>query len=133
MTILQNLSSAQELLLRISAVLKRTKTGRAAGAHSHVAYNIGSYSFDYLDRALSLNGSRVRVSTKEAELLRLFSEAPNELINRQLILKTVWGDDDYFTSKSMDVYMTRIRKLLKEDPAVELQNVHGIGYKMVVR
>jgi len=124
--------SAQELILRIKAILKRINPN-ALKIEQTTQYKVGKYDFDYLSRLLSLDGENKKVSAKEADLLKIFCENQNQLLNRNVILKTVWGDDDYFTSKSMDVYLTRLRKLLKEDPRIELQNVHGVGYKMVIQ
>lgn len=123
--------SSQELLLRVKAVLKRSKPGAETTPVKN-KFSLGQYNFDYLNRSLEFDSKSKRVSAKEADLLRLFCQSPNQLLNRQVILKTVWGEDDYFTSKSMDVYLTRLRKMLREDPNIEIQNVHGIGYKMVV-
>jgi DNA-binding response OmpR family regulator len=125
--------SAQELLARIKAVLKRSKHNQnGAAANANSSWQLGKFAFSYTDRILSAEGYQKRLSTKEADILKLFAENKNVLIHRRDILTNVWGVDDYFTSKSMDVYLTRLRKLLRDDPALEIQNVHGTGFKLIV-
>lgn len=121
----------RELLLRIEAILKRT--GNGGDAKSFEEKTMGIYRFNYMTRQLKTDHKVHKLSGKEAELLQIFLENRNRLLPRQTILRSVWGDDNFFTAKSMDVYLTRIRKLIKGDPNVELQNVHGIGYKFIVR
>lgn len=122
---------ASELFLRVNAILKRTfKT------HSKLqekVYRMGNIAFDYTNRFLVSNEESKKLSTKECELFRILCENMNELVSRNKILVEVWGNDDYFSSKSMDVYLTRIRKLLKKESNIELQNFHGTGYKLIVR
>lgn len=122
--------SAQELILRVKAIMKRAKPG-SESVQLKSKFYIGDYFFDYQNRYLHYKKEKHRLSAKEAELLKVFAQNTNKLVNRQVILKTVWGHDDYFTAKSMDVYMTKLRKLLKNDPKLKIQNVHGIGYKMI--
>ncbi|MEX0968143.1 MAG: response regulator transcription factor [Bacteroidia bacterium] len=121
--------SFHELLCRIKAVLSRT--GVSENSY-HWDSRMGNLIFNYNMRSLKNGSKEKKLSAKEAELLQVFQENKNRLISRQQILKRVWGDDDFFTSKSMDVYLTRIRKLIKDDPSLELLNVHGVGYKMIV-
>lgn len=122
--------TAKELLFRIKAILRRTSAEE--GVKKTVAYQIGSLSFDYITR--EIKGSEVKkLSTKENELLRIFCESRNVVVNRNRLLLEVWGNDDYFVSKSLDVYITRLRKLLSEDPNISIQNYHSVGYKMIER
>jgi len=127
--------SAKELYLRIQAILKRAalKPGPVS-LSSQRDIKVGLFVFDYENRRLSLaiGGETKKLSTKEAELLLIFCENRNHLLNRSQILKRVWENDDYFAAKSMDVYLTRLRKLLKPDPGIEIQNVHGTGYRLMV-
>jgi DNA-binding response OmpR family regulator len=120
--------TAKELTFRIKAVLRRTAS--APGLPKVSVYRIGQLDFDYNSR--EIRGSQVkRLSTKENELMRIFCESRNMVINRSRLLLEVWGNDDYFVSKSLDVYITRLRKLLNEDPSISIQNYHSIGYKMI--
>lgn len=123
--------SVMELLLRVNVVLKRSVQQEPKSKNT--SFSIGNYNFDYYNRLLVFpdNSSRT-LSVKEAELLKLFCENNNELIHRQFMMNKVWGSDDYYVSKSMDVFITRLRKLLKNDPAIEIQNVYGTGYKFLV-
>lgn len=123
--------SIMELLLRINAVLKRTN-GIDLKSKTDI-FNIGKYIFKYSERRLTFPDQTEKIlSTKEAELLRVFCEKESELIHRQYLMHRVWGNDDYFIGKSMDVFITRLRKLLKGDPAIEIQNVYGTGFKLNV-
>jgi DNA-binding response OmpR family regulator len=124
--------SVMELLLRITAILKRTQTGE--NIHTRNIFNIGNLCFHYKERKLALpDKTEKNLSMKEAELLKLFCEKENELIHRQYLMNKVWGSDDYFISKSMDVFITRLRKLLKCDENIEIQNVYGTGFRLFVR
>jgi DNA-binding response OmpR family regulator len=124
--------SAKELLLRIKAILRRSQSQHDLPV-SDLPNQLGRFTFDYMNRNLVLDGLPQKLSTKEAELLKLFCEHKNTLLNRAAILTKVWGNDDYFAAKSMDVYLTRLRKLLKGDPGLEIQNVHGTGFRLVVK
>lgn len=121
--------TAKELIFRIKAILRRTA---AAESRPNRNYRIGNLVFDYAAR--EIQGKEVkRLSTKENELLRIFCESRNMVVNRNRLLIEVWGNDDYFVSKSLDVYITRLRKLLQEDPDISIQNYHSIGYKLIER
>lgn len=124
--------SMEELEMRIEAVLRRTKkTNDRAGSKN--LFQIGKYQFDYLSQILKYEDQVQELTTKEAELLKLFCLNLNQLVEREIALKLIWGNDSYFTGRSMDVFITKLRKYLKEDPDIELMNVHGIGYKLVVK
>jgi two-component system OmpR family response regulator len=121
--------SMEELLYRIQAILKRT-----TGTHfvkKETMYSIGDYSFDPLKQMLVISSQPVKLTTKESELLELLCRHRNEILERNFALKSIWIDDNYFNARSMDVYITRLRKYLKKDPSVKILNVHGRGYKLL--
>ncbi len=123
----------EELLLRIEAILKRTtKSEETDGAAQKDVFEIGTVRFDYLNYELLIDGNTKKLTKKEAELLRLLCIRKNEVLEREMALKIVWGADSYFNSRSMDVYITKLRKHLKQDPSVEIVNVHGKGFKLKV-
>jgi two-component system, OmpR family, response regulator len=121
--------SMEELLYRIQAILKRTSG--AAVPRKEQLYSIGNYSFDPLRQMLIIGGQPVKLTTKESELLELLCRHRNEILERNFALKSIWIDDNYFNARSMDVYITRLRKYLKKDPSVKILNVHGRGYKLL--
>jgi DNA-binding response OmpR family regulator len=124
--------SMEELLLRVSAVLKRSKglIGDREAPREHV---LGRFRFDARKQVLVIDGQERRLTTKESDLLRLLCEHRNGLLARNDALKRVWGDDSYFNGRSMDVYIAKLRKYLKEDPGVEILNVHGKGFRLVAK
>jgi two-component system, OmpR family, response regulator len=119
-----------ELLFRIKAILRRTN---GESATKHKEKKLGGYKFNPLTRELIKGEFIQKLSAKEADLLNLFIDNQNQILSRQIILQKVWGDDNYFNSKSMDVYLTRIRKIFSKDPEFELMNIHGTGYRFVVK
>jgi two-component system OmpR family response regulator len=119
----------EELLYRIEAILRRTAS--PAANKNNESYNIGSYSFDPLKQMLVYRDESIKLTTKESELLELLCRHGNEILERNFALKTIWIDDNYFNARSMDVYITRLRKYLKKDPSVKILNVHGRGYKLI--
>lgn len=119
-----------ELIARIKAVLKRTYQ---PGNESVEEKSLGLYHFNYLLRELSIQGRKKKLSAKEADLLNIFIDHKNQLLARQVILRQIWGEDNFFNAKSMDVYLSRLRKLLVEDPGIYIMNVHGTGYRMIVK
>jgi DNA-binding response OmpR family regulator len=121
--------SMEELLYRIQAILKRT-TGTITRKKKDL-YTIGSYKFDPLKQLLTIRNQTIKLTTKESELLELLCQHGNEILERNFALKSIWIDDNYFNARSMDVYITRLRKYLKNDPAVKILNVHGRGYKLI--
>ena len=88
--------------------------------------------FDTQKQILAIDGKQTKLTTKESELLGLLCAHANEILQRDFALKTIWIDDNYFNARSMDVYITKLRKHLKKDPNVEILNVHGKGYKLVI-
>ena len=122
--------SMEELLARMKAILSRTQiTKKNVGQK----VKVGTVSYEPELRILHLSEGPKKLSTKENLLLRLLVKNQNELLDRQAALRAVWGDDNYFNGRSMDVYIAKLRKLLKEDANVEIMNVHGIGFKLLVK
>lgn len=119
-----------ELLARIKAILRR------AGSHDDKSENqifkIGEYTFDHNRQLLIHNKNEQKLTSRESELLFLLSKNANQVLDRREALKEIWLDDSYFNARSMDVYIAKLRKYLNKDPAVELINVHGIGFKLVI-
>jgi two-component system OmpR family response regulator len=121
--------SMEELLYRIEAILRRTTS--PAVTKNIESYTIGGYSFGPLKQMLVYKDQTIKLTTKESELLELLCRHGNEILERNFALKTIWIDDNYFNARSMDVYITRLRKYLKKDPSVKILNVHGRGYKLI--
>lgn len=122
--------SMEELLLRIKAILRRTDNKTIKNSDQE-EFKIGKYKFDYKHQILDLKGVQHKLTTKEAELLKLLCLHANDVLDRNFALKSIWNDDNYFNGRSMDVYIAKLRKYLKEDAAVELINVHGKGFKLL--
>lgn len=123
----------EELLLRINALLKRVSDpDKKDQAAQETNFKIGQYNFDYTAQLISKDEKQQKVSTKEAELLRLLCLRKNEVLTREEALISIWHDDNYFNGRSMDVFLSKLRKYLKDDPKVEIINVHGKGYKLLV-
>jgi len=97
-----------------------------------VSFNFGKFTFEYNRQLLIINENEQKLTSKEAELLRLLCENMNNVLDRTVALNKIWFDDSYFNARSMDVYITKLRKYLKEDARVELINVHGVGFKLVI-
>jgi len=123
--------SMEELLLRLNAILRRTKNQTNLD-NSIKTFEISNYAFDYEHQSLRLGKQEQKLTTKEAELLRLLCLHKNDVLDRNFALNSIWKDDNYFNSRSMDVFVTRLRKYLKDDPKVEIINVHGKGFKLFV-
>jgi DNA-binding response OmpR family regulator len=121
--------SMEELLYRIEAILRRTTS--PAVTRNNESFTVGGYSFDPLKQMLVYGDLTIKLTTKESELLELLCRHGNEILERNYALKTIWIDDNYFNARSMDVYITRLRKYLKKDPSVKILNVHGRGYKLI--
>jgi len=123
--------SMEELILRIKAILRRYNEA-ADNKPANSIFEFGNFKFDY-NKQLLINGKHEqKLTSKEAELLKLLCENINNVLDRSAALNKIWYDDSYFNARSMDVYITKLRKYLKEDPEVNLINVHGVGFKLVV-
>ncbi|MES2828623.1 MAG: response regulator transcription factor [Bacteroidota bacterium] len=123
----------EELLLRINALLKRVQNKEGGESNAlQTNFQIGDYVFDYTTQLIYFKGSQQKLSTKEAELLKLLCLKKNAVLTREEALLSIWHDDNYFNGRSMDVFLSKLRKYLREDPKVEILNVHGKGYKLLV-
>jgi DNA-binding response OmpR family regulator len=122
--------SIEELLLRIEAVLKRVR--RAGPGDDQAVFELGLYRFDYTHSVLIRGRKQQKLTPKEADLLRLLCRHMNRTLSRQTALQEIWGSDSYFSGRSMDVYISRLRKYLKADPSVEIMGIHGQGFRLVV-
>jgi two-component system OmpR family response regulator len=122
--------SMEELILRIEAILRRTSNENQASAQQ--VFTLGKLSFDTLKQTLTEGDTVVKLTTKESDLLKLLCQNANKILERNYALKSIWIDDNYFNARSMDVYITKLRKHLKPEETVEIINVHGKGYKLIV-
>ncbi|MBP5345953.1 MAG: response regulator transcription factor [Bacteroidales bacterium] len=120
--------SMEELLFRIEAILRRVKGKKGKDV---VAFRLGNFTFDVQKQQLTCGEEIVKLTTKECDLLNLLCTHANEILERNFALKTIWNDDNYFNARSMDVYITKLRKHLKNDPSIEIINIHGKGYKLI--
>jgi DNA-binding response OmpR family regulator len=124
----------EELLLRINALLKRVsehKNDETSVQQS--SFQIGDFVFDVAAQQITYKENTQRLSTKEAELLKLLCQKQNQVLTREEALLAIWHDDNYFNGRSMDVFLSKLRKYLKADPRVEIINIHGRGYKLFIR
>ena len=122
--------SMEELLLRIQAILRRYQRLTTVPPAASV-FEVGKYTFNFDHQTLQINGNVQKITSKEAALLKLFCENLNQPISRSFALKLIWGNDSYFNARSMDVYITKLRKLLKEDESLQIMNLHGEGFKLM--
>ena len=120
--------SMEELVFRIEAILRRVKGKKGKEI---TMYKIGKFTFDTQKQVLMIEDKITKLTTKESELLSLLCAHVNEILERNFALKTIWIDDNYFNARSMDVYITKLRKHLKDDPSIEIINIHGKGYKLI--
>lgn len=119
-----------ELAARVNAVLRRTRQSLTVSPNK--VYKIGKYEFNPVSQELSIGENKRKLTAKESELLRLLCQNMNRVLERNFALRNIWREDSYFNARSMDVYITKLRKYLSEDPNVQLLNVHGKGFKLVV-
>ena len=120
---------SEVLLLKIKAIIKRNEEDHKVIDNQE--FQLGSYHFNPKLRELTLNGLVQVLSPKENELLKMLSENKNDLLTREKALKKIWGSDTYFNGRSMDVYIAKLRKYLKEDGTIEIVNIHGNGFRLV--
>jgi DNA-binding response OmpR family regulator len=126
--------STDELLLRIDAILKRVQRAQEMLLTTTTEIiEFGSCKLDVGEQNLTIKNKTMHLTRKECDLIRLLAMKRNELLLREVALKAIWGDDDYFIGRSMDVFISRIRKYLKDDHKVEIVNVHGLGFKMMIK
>ena len=124
--------SMEELLLRIQAVMRRVNTDNSEHEEA-TELKVGKYTFDINRQQLEENGNTTKLTTKEAALLKMLVLNKNKTLQRSIALKNVWGDDSYFNARSMDVYITKLRKLLKGDDSLQILTVHGEGFKFLMK
>ncbi len=124
--------STEELSLRIKAIMKRCMMRSPNSEISKKGlFKIGRYTFDPENMILSMDTKEIKLTKKEASLLKLLAERENQIMPRDLALKKIWGRNDYFFARSMDVFITKLRKYLKDDPNISILNVHGTGFKLL--
>jgi two-component system, OmpR family, response regulator len=121
--------SMEELLMRMEAILRRSRKQPDSRIQT---YQLGKYVFDVHKRILHFGDEVTKLTTKESELLRLLVENKNQVLERNVALQKIWKDDTYFNARSMDVYITKLRKLLAKEPSIEIINIHGIGFKLIM-
>ena len=118
--------SIEELILKIEIFLKRSKVSQP---NPVTKFKLGDYEFDYQNLDLSFNGHSKKLTQKEADLLRMLVKHKNRVLRRSAILEKIWGQDDYFLGRSLDVFISRLRKYLKEDTRLAIENIHGVGFR----
>lgn len=124
--------SIEELLLRIEVIIKRVYNIPTKADHQS-RYQLAGFTFDFSEQRLASAHAEIQLTAKEAKLLRLFCIHRNQIIERDIIQKAIWEDEGYFVGRSMDVFISRLRKIFKDEPDVSFQNVHGVGYKLEVK
>ena len=124
--------SMEELLLRLKAILRRTENKMVRNTEQN-EFEIGKFKFDYPHQTLIMDDIKHKLTTKEADLLKLLCLNMETFLDRNFALKTIWGDDNYFNGRSMDVYIAKLRKYLRNDSAIELINIHGKGFKLLTK
>jgi two-component system, OmpR family, response regulator len=125
--------NTEELSLRIDAVLKRTMIkNKIATQEKQEVFEIGIFKFDYTNMTLTSPSIKNNLTRKESDLLKMLCDNKNLLLKRETALKSIWGDDNYFIGRSMDVFITKLRKYLREDPNISITNVHGAGFKLEI-
>ncbi|MCP5061855.1 MAG: response regulator transcription factor, partial [Ignavibacteriae bacterium] len=115
----------------INAILRRVETKDELNEIQN--FNIGNYHFDYLNRSLEFKKDIKRLTSKEAELLKLLCQNKNHILNRDIALEKIWNTNNYFTARSMDVYISKLRNYLQQDKNIEIINEHGIGFRLVIK
>jgi DNA-binding response OmpR family regulator len=124
--------SMDELIVRIKALLERFKNASGAAPEANNdSITIGQYHFNYTKQTLTRNNNTEFLSHREAEILRRLSENLNQVMERKTVLMDLWGDDSFFNARSMDVFITKLRRYLKDDPRVQIVNIRGVGYKLI--
>ena len=121
--------SIEELILKIEIFLHRPKKAGSGNSQSQ----LGKFLFDAQNYTLLIDGKKEELTQREADLLKLFSNNKNKVLTREQILKSLWGDDDYFMGRSLDVFISRLRKIISKDPSIQIENLHGIGFRFTVK
>jgi DNA-binding response OmpR family regulator len=125
--------SMEELLLKIRIFIKRSNSQHVSNSVVSKSMTIGNFDFFPDDLTLSINGNARTLTLKEAELIRYFATNSNKILSRNEILENIWGSDDYFLGRSLDVFISRLRKYFKDDPSIKITNLHGIGFRFTVK
>jgi DNA-binding response OmpR family regulator len=123
--------SVEELNLRIKSLLKRVNIRTEIPEEK--VFNVSTFIFDTENLTLTLNGTSQSLTKKEAQILKILYKFKNQVLPREVILNTVWGQDDYFVGRSLDVFITKLRKYLKEDEQIQILNIHGVGFKLEIK
>jgi DNA-binding response OmpR family regulator len=122
--------SLDELFYRVQVFLRRTDSQEVV---NEKVYHVGKYEFDPFNLVLKNHSSEKTLTQKEAEVLKLLYKNRDRVLKREEILNHVWGNDDYFMGRSMDVFISKLRKYLKDDPAIQIVNYHGVGFRLELR
>lgn len=122
--------NVEELQLRVAAMLRRVDIQVVENDQS--IYQLGDYTFDTLNFNLKHEKFEKHLTKKEAQILKILCKFKNQVVARDIVLTGVWGQDDYFVGRSLDVFITKLRKYLKEDERIQIANIHGIGFKLEV-
>jgi DNA-binding response OmpR family regulator len=123
--------SIEELILRIEVFLKRSR--KAEDKQAPAIFEIGNYQFNFSNLTLAIGKQKQELTMKEAELLRYFCLNKDKILKREEILRAVWGDDDYFMGRSLDVFISRLRKFLQKDSRIQIENIHSVGFRLTVK
>jgi DNA-binding response OmpR family regulator len=123
--------SVEELNLRIKSLLKRVNIRTEIPEEK--VFSVSTFIFDTENLTLTLNGTSQSLTKKEAQILKILYKFKNQVLPREVILNTVWGQDDYFVGRSLDVFITKLRKYLKEDERIQILNIHGVGFKLEIK
>ena len=127
--------SVEELILRMEVFLRRSTNAQEEDGSSEPetsSFEVGNYSFDYKNLRLSINDDTRDLTQREGDLLKMLVIQKNNLVPREQILTQLWGEDDYFKGRSMDVFISRLRKYLKDDERLKIKNVHGVGFRLEI-
>ena len=122
--------SMEEVVMRIEAIIRRASPDKSKGEQTE--FQLGKYTFDANKHLLISEGKEQKLTTKESGLLRLLCTNTNKVLDRDFALQTIWNDATYFNARSMDVYITKLRKYLKDEPSIEIMNIHGKGFKLII-
>jgi DNA-binding response OmpR family regulator len=124
--------SIEELAFKIEVFLRRNQVVRES-TDSQRVYEIGSYQIDFNNLVLRSKGTEQQLTLREGEVLNMLCQNQNEIVKREDLLKKIWGADDYYLGRSLDVFISRLRKYLKDDSSIQLTNIHSVGFKLVVK
>ena len=125
--------SIDELVLKIEVFLKRSKVFTESAGMEKNTYDIAAYVFDFKELTLTNSKNTYTLTIREAELLRMLTINRNQVVRRESILHQVWGEDNYYIGRSLDVFVSRLRKMFADEPNVEIENVRGVGFKFIVK